>query len=143
MLSVGLIAIDSTILATAVPSVVEDLGGFSEFPWLFSVYLLAQAVTVPIYGKVADVIGRKPVMLLGIAVFLVGSLLCGVAWGMTSLIIFRAVQGLGAGAIIDRKSTRLNSSHSSISYAVFCLKKKKSNKDHAGTFESMIVERPS
>src|SRR4051812_37918884 len=99
MLSVGLIAIDSTILATAVPSVVGDLGGFTQFPWLFSVYLLAQAVSVPVYGKVADLVGRKPVMLVGIALFLAGSLLCGLAWSMTSLIVFRLVQGLGAGAV--------------------------------------------
>ncbi|MFT4264191.1 MAG: MDR family MFS transporter [Nocardioides sp.] len=99
MLSVGLVAIDSTILATAVPSVVDDLGGFAQFPWLFSVYLLAQAVTVPIYGKLADVVGRKPVMLVGIGLFVVGSLLCGLAWGMVPLIVFRAVQGLGAGAV--------------------------------------------
>ena len=99
MLSIGLVAIDSTILATAVPSVVEDLGGFSQFPWLFSIYLLAQAVTVPIYAKLADMVGRKPVMLVGIGVFVVGSLLCGLAWSMGSLIAFRAVQGVGAGAV--------------------------------------------
>lgn len=99
MLSMSLVAIDSTILATAVPAIVRDLGGFSQFPWLFSVYLLAQAVTVPIYAKVADTIGRKPVMLIGIGLFLGGSLLCGLAWGMTSLIVFRAIQGLGAGAV--------------------------------------------
>jgi EmrB/QacA subfamily drug resistance transporter len=99
MLATGLVAIDSTILATAVPSVVSDLGGFTQFPWLFSVYLLAQAVSVPVYAKLADLYGRKPLMLLGVALFLAGSLLCGVAWGMTALIAFRAVQGLGAGAI--------------------------------------------
>src|SRR5438045_613409 len=77
MLSVALIAIDATIIATAVPSIVSDLGGFSQFPWLFSLYLLAQAVTVPVYGKLADTVGRKPVMLFGIVVFLAGSLLCG------------------------------------------------------------------
>jgi EmrB/QacA subfamily drug resistance transporter len=99
MLSTGLVAIDATILATAVPAVVDDLGGFSQFPWLFSVYLLAQAVSVPIYGKLSDVLGRKPVMVLGIALFLAGSLLCGLAWGMLPLIVFRAVQGLGAGAV--------------------------------------------
>ena len=99
MLSVGLVAIDSTILATAVPSVVADLGGFTSFPWLFSIYLLAQAISVPIYGKLADLYGRKPLMLLGVGLFMLGSLLCGVAWGMTSLIVFRLVQGLGAGAI--------------------------------------------
>ncbi|MDR6875534.1 EmrB/QacA subfamily drug resistance transporter [Microbacterium barkeri] len=98
MLATGLIAIDATILATAVPSVVADLGQFDQFPWLFSVYLLAQAVSVPIYSKLSDTIGRKPIILIGIGLFLVGSLLCGVAWSMTSLILFRLVQGLGAGA---------------------------------------------
>jgi EmrB/QacA subfamily drug resistance transporter len=99
MLSIGLVAIDSTVIATAVPSVVASLGGFNQFPWLFSVYLLAQAVTVPIYGKLADLFGRKPMMLLGIGFFLAGSILCGLAWSMLALIIFRAVQGIGAGAV--------------------------------------------
>ena len=99
MLSVGLVAIDATILATAVPAVVDDLGGFTQFPWLFSVYLLAQAVSVPLYSKLADQYGRKPMMLIGVGIFLVGSLLCGLAWSMTSLIAFRAVQGIGAGAV--------------------------------------------
>ncbi len=99
MLSTGLVALDSTIIATAVPSVVKDLGGFSQFPWLFSIYLLTQAVTVPLYGKFADVVGRRPLMFLGIATFLVGSVLCGLAWSMPSLIVFRAVQGIGAGAV--------------------------------------------
>ena len=99
MLSIGLVAIDATILATAVPAVVDDLGGFTSFPWLFSIYLLAQAVSVPIYGKVADLYGRKPVMLLGIGLFVLGSLLCGLAWNMPALIVFRLVQGLGAGAV--------------------------------------------
>ncbi|MCU1686099.1 MAG: major facilitator transporter [Amycolatopsis sp.] len=99
MLSTGLVALDSTIIATAVPSIVRDLGGFSQFPWLFSIYLLTQAVTVPLYGKFADVLGRKPVMFFGIAVFLLGSVLCGAAWSMPVLIAARAVQGIGAGAV--------------------------------------------
>lgn len=99
MLATALIAVDATILATAVPSVVADLGGFAEFPWLFSVYLLAQAVSVPVYGKLADLFGRKPVILFGIALFLVASVLCGLAWGMGTLIAARAIQGIGAGAI--------------------------------------------
>jgi len=99
MVSSGLIAIDSTILATAVPSIVKDLGGFSQFPWLFSVYLLAQAVTVPVYAKLADTVGRKPLILLGVGLFMAGSVLCGFAWSMPALIAFRAVQGLGAGAV--------------------------------------------
>jgi EmrB/QacA subfamily drug resistance transporter len=99
MLSTGLVAIDSTILATAVPAVVDDLGGFTSFPWLFSIYLLAQAISVPIYGKLADLYGRKPLMLLGVGLFVIGSLLSGFAWSMPALILFRLVQGLGAGAI--------------------------------------------
>lgn len=105
MLSTGLIAIDSTILATAVPSIVQDLGGFSSFPWLFSVYLLAQAVSVPVYAKLTDTIGRKPLLLYGIGVFLLGSILCGFAPSMLLLIVFRAVQGLGAGAIMPTSIT--------------------------------------
>lgn len=99
MLSTALIALDSTIIATAVPSVVADLGGFSQFPWLFSAYLLAQAVTIPIYGKLADMVGRKPLMLFGIAVFVAASLFCGLAWSMPALIAGRVLQGIGAGAI--------------------------------------------
>ena len=98
MLTTGLIAVDATILATAVPSVVKELGEFEQFPWLFSVYLLAQAVSVPIYSKLADTIGRKPIILVGVGLFLLGSVLAGLAWNMTSLIVFRVVQGLGAGA---------------------------------------------
>jgi EmrB/QacA subfamily drug resistance transporter len=99
MLSTGLVAIDGTIIATAVPSIVKDVGNPEAFPWLFSVYLLVQAVTVPVYSKLADTIGRKPIILIGIGLFLVGSILCGFAWSMPSLIAFRVVQGLGAGAV--------------------------------------------
>ena len=99
MLSTGLVAIDATVVATAVPSIVHDIGGFASFPWLFSAYLLAQAVSVPVYAKLSDTIGRKPIMLIGIGLFLLGSILCGVAWSMPVLIAFRVVQGLGAGAV--------------------------------------------
>lgn len=100
MVATGLVAIDATIIATAVSAITDDIGGFTEFPWLFSVYLLTQSVTVPIYAKLADTIGRKPIVLFGIAVFLLGSILCGLAWSMPALIAFRAVQGIGAGAIL-------------------------------------------
>ena len=105
MLATSLVAMDSTIIATAVPSVVADLGGFSQFPWLFSIYLLTQAVTVPLYGKLADSIGRRPVMFLGIIVFVIGSLLCAAAWSMPALIVARAVQGIGAGAVLPMSIT--------------------------------------
>lgn len=99
MVTTGLVAIDATILATAVPTIVDDLGGFAQFPWLFSVYLLAQAVSVPLYAKLSDTFGRKPIIMVGIGLFLLGSILCGLAWSMPALIAFRAVQGLGAGAV--------------------------------------------
>ncbi|MCU1470182.1 MAG: putative integral rane transport protein [Glaciihabitans sp.] len=99
MLSSGIVAIDGTIIATAVPTVVHEIGGAAAFPWLFSVYLLVQAVSVPVYAKLADTIGRKPIMLIGIGLFLIGSVLCGFAWSMPALIAFRVVQGFGAGAV--------------------------------------------
>ncbi|MGW0731578.1 MFS transporter [Streptomyces sp. NPDC002851] len=99
MLAMALAALDSTIIATAIPQIVGDLGGFAVFSWLFSGYLLAVTVTLPVYGKLSDTFGRKPVLLTGIVVFLVGSLLCAGAWDMASLIAFRIVQGLGGGAI--------------------------------------------
>jgi EmrB/QacA subfamily drug resistance transporter len=105
MVSTGLAALDTTVLATAVPSIVKDLGDFSRFPWLFSIYLLAQAVSVPVYSKLSDVIGRKPILLFGIGLFLVASLLCGAAWSMPLLIAARALQGLGAGAILPMTIT--------------------------------------
>ena len=100
MLSTGLAALDTTVVATAIPSIVRDLGGFAIFQWLFSIYLLTQAVSVPIYGRLSDLFGRKPVLFFGIGMFLLGSVLCGAAWNMLSLILFRGVQGIGAGAII-------------------------------------------
>jgi len=112
MLASSLVALDSTIIATAVPSVVRSLGGFAEFPWFFSIYLLSQAVSVPIYAKVADMFGRKPVILVGIGLFLAGSVLCGSAWSMTALIAFRAIQGLGAGAVQPMSVTILGDIYS-------------------------------
>ncbi|MFM2353337.1 MAG: hypothetical protein RLZZ608_743, partial [Actinomycetota bacterium] len=99
MVTTGLVAIDATILATAVPTLVAELGSFELFPWLFSIYLLAQAVSTPLFAKFSDMVGRKPIILIGIGLFLVGSILCGLAWSMPALIAFRAVQGIGAGAI--------------------------------------------
>lgn len=99
MLAMALVAMDTTIVATAIPQVVGDLGGFSLVGWVFSVYLLAQTVTIPVYGKLADQFGRKPVLVVGIVVFLLGSALSAASWTMVSLIGFRALQGLGAGSI--------------------------------------------
>src|SRR4051812_2297863 len=92
-------AVESTIVATIIPTIVSDLGGFSLFTWVFTVYLLTQAVTIPVYGRLADLYGRKPVFFAGAALFLTGTMLCGAAWSMASLVCFRALQGCGAGAI--------------------------------------------
>jgi MFS family permease len=100
MVATAVVAIDATVISTAVPSIVGDIGGFNQFAWLFSVYLLAQSVTVPVYAKLADTIGRKRIVQFGLGVFLLGSILCAFAWDMPSLIAFRAVQGIGAGAIL-------------------------------------------
>ncbi|MET7640331.1 MFS transporter [Streptomyces sp. NPDC005438] len=99
MLCMALAALDTTIVATAVPQIIGDLGGLSTFSWLFSGYLLAVTVTLPVYGRFCDTFGRKPVLLGGVGLFLLGSLLCAGAWNMASLIAFRVVQGLGGGAI--------------------------------------------
>jgi EmrB/QacA subfamily drug resistance transporter len=92
-------AVESTIVATAMPTIVGDLGGFRLFSWVFAAYLLTMAVSVPVYGRLADIYGRKRVFFAGTTVFLVGTTLCGIASSMILLIVFRAVQGLGAGAI--------------------------------------------
>src|SRR5690625_1175735 len=100
MSTMMLAAMDTTIVSTAIPQIVEDLGGFRLFSWLFSIYLLAQTVTIPIYGKLSDQFGRKPVLVVGTVIFLAGSMACSLSWDMISLILFRGAQGVGAGAIM-------------------------------------------
>jgi EmrB/QacA subfamily drug resistance transporter len=99
VLSTFMVAIEATIVATAMPRIVGELGGFSYYSWVFSAFLLAQSTTTVIYGKLSDMFGRKPVLIVGILIFLAGSALAGFAWSMASLIVFRFLQGLGAGAI--------------------------------------------
>src|SRR5580698_1241619 len=105
MTAMALAAVDTTIVSTAIPQVVRDLGGFSLFSWVFSSYLLTQTVTIPICGKLADQWGRKPVLIVGTIVFLAGSTLCASSWNMVSLIGFRGLQGIGAGAIMATVNT--------------------------------------
>jgi EmrB/QacA subfamily drug resistance transporter len=100
MVTVFLAALDQTIVATALPRVVSDLGGLSSYSWVFTAYLLASTVSVPIWGKLGDIYGRRPLFLVAIPVFLLGSALCGLAQSMPQLAVFRAVQGLGAGGLI-------------------------------------------
>jgi MFS family permease len=99
MLATFMVAIETTVVATATPRIVGQFGGFGYYSWVFSAFLLAQSATTPIYGKLSDMFGRKPVLVCGILLFLGGSLMCGFAWSMPSLILFRVLQGLGAGAI--------------------------------------------
>jgi EmrB/QacA subfamily drug resistance transporter len=99
MLALFMAAVEVTIVATALPQIVAKLGGFSLYTWVFSGFLLTQSVTILVFGKLADLYGRRPVLIAGIVVFLVGSTLCGFAWSMPALIAFRLLQGLGAGSI--------------------------------------------
>src|SRR5436305_8097257 len=100
VLSVVFLSIlDQTIVGVAMPRIVADLQGFDLIAWVSTAYLLTSTVPIPIYGKLSDLFGRKPIMLFGIVVFLAGSALCGMAQTMNQLIAFRAFQGLGAAAL--------------------------------------------
>jgi EmrB/QacA subfamily drug resistance transporter len=100
MVTVILSALDQTIVATALPRMVGDLGGLSQYPWVFTSYLLAATVTIPLYGKLGDVFGRRRMLLTAISIFLLGSILCGLAQTMNQLVVCRAAQGLGAGGLV-------------------------------------------
>lgn len=95
-----LAALDATVVGTAMPTIVGQLGGLALYPWVFSAYLLTSTTTIPLYGRLADLYGRKRVLLVSMGLFLAGSMLCGLAQSMLQLVIFRALQGLGAGGII-------------------------------------------
>ena len=99
MLALFMAAVEVTIVATALPQIVAKLGGFSYYTWVFSGFLLTQVMTILLFGKLSDVYGRRPVLIGGIVVFLIGSILCGLSWSMPALIAFRLLQGLGAGSI--------------------------------------------
>jgi EmrB/QacA subfamily drug resistance transporter len=102
-----LVALDTSVVSTAMPTVIGQIGGIQLYGWVFSAYLLTGTVTVPIYGKLADLFGRKPVFLAATAMFMVGSMLCGQAQTMEQLIVFRLVQGLGAGGVLPITQTVL------------------------------------
>ena len=100
-----LAALDGTVVSTAMPTIIGDLHGIDDYAWVFSAYLLAEIATIPLWGKFADMYGRKKIFLAGMFIFLAGSVLCGQAHTMTELILFRAVQGLGAGCLLPVAQT--------------------------------------
>src|SRR5271155_5207824 len=105
LISTFMAAVEVTVISTAMPTIVAQLGGFSLFSWAFGAYLLTQAVVTPLYGRLADSYGRQRAYLPIAAVFLAGSLRCGCAWSMVSLILFRAVQGIGGGGLVPLATT--------------------------------------
>ena len=105
ILSLFLASMEGTVIATAMPSIVAQLGGLSIYSWVFAIYMLASTTTVPIYGKVSDIFGRKKVFTFSMILFLFGSVLCGFANSMETLIVFRAIQGLGAGGVLPMALT--------------------------------------
>jgi EmrB/QacA subfamily drug resistance transporter len=105
MLGTALAALDTTIIGTAMPTIAGALGGVELYSWTITAYLLTSTTTVPLYGRLSDIYGRKPIYLFGIVLFLVGSLACGLAPSMEALILFRAVQGIGAGALLPMSMT--------------------------------------
>jgi len=105
LLGMGLGALEATVVGTAMPTIVAALGGLAHYSWVFSAYLLTSTATVPIWGRLSDLYGRRRIYLLGVGFFLIGSMLCGAATDMTMLIVARGIQGLGTGAIIPLSMT--------------------------------------
>lgn len=107
ILSIFLAALEGTVVATAMPTVVAHLGGLSIYSWVFSIYMLTSTTTVPLYGKLADILGRKKVYIFSMLLFLAGSVLCSFSETMLQLIIYRAIQGLGAGGVLPLAITAI------------------------------------
>ncbi len=99
ILVILLFAVDATIISTAMPTIAANLGGLELYSWVFSIYMLTSALTTPLFGKLSDLYSQRRLMLVGIAIFVFGSTLCGLAQSMEALVLFRAIQGLGGGAI--------------------------------------------
>jgi len=104
-LAIFMVSVEATIVATAIPTIVGDLGGLRLFSWVFGIYFLTQAVTIPIYGRLADLYGRKRLIVVAVTLFLIGSILSGFAHNMIELIVYRGLQGLGAGGVQPLAST--------------------------------------
>ncbi len=120
-------ALEATVVGTAMPTVISSLGGLNHYSWVFSAYLVTSTVTVPVWGKLSDLYGRRLLYQLGIAVFLIGTLLSGLSTSMTQLITFRAIQGLGAGALVPLGMTIIGD--------IFTLEERAKMQRRLGTFE--------
>lgn len=105
LLSTFLAAIEVTVVSTAMPQIVSDLGGLKLISWVYSAYLLTTAISTPLFGKLADLFGRKKIFIFGSILFVGGSMLCGLSSNMTQMILFRAIQGIGAGAVMPATFT--------------------------------------
>src|ERR1700761_2892569 len=105
MLALPLASLDQNIVSTALPRIVSDLGGLSHLSWVVTAFMVTSTISTPLYGKLSDMYGRKPLFFTAIIIFLIGSILCGVAQTMFQLILFRALQGLGAGGLITLAQT--------------------------------------
>ena len=100
LLAMFLGSLDQTIVGTAMPRIITDLGGFTQYTWVTTAYIIASTITVPITGKLTDMYGRKWFYVAGLSIFVIGSLLCGLSQSMTQIIVFRGLQGMGAGVMM-------------------------------------------
>src|SRR5579864_4526587 len=107
LLALLLAALDQTVVSTALPRIAADLHGFDDLSWIVTAYLLTSTATVPLYGKLSDLYGRRRLFIVAISIFLVGSCLCAVATSMTELTVFRGLQGLGAGGLFPLTMTAI------------------------------------
>ena len=107
MLALTLASLDQNIVSTALPRIVSDLGGLMHLSWVVTAFMVASTATTPLYGKLSDIYGRKRLFYVAIGIFLVGSVLCGLSRTMMQLIVFRAVQGLGAGGLMTLAQTTI------------------------------------
>lgn len=107
LLILALAALDQNIVSTALPRIVGDLGGLSHLSWVVTAFILTSTATTPLYGKLSDMYGRRRLLFLGVAIFLIGSVLCGLSRSLTELIVFRAVQGMGAGGLLPLVQTTI------------------------------------
>src|SRR5438128_9043226 len=128
--AIFMLLLDITVVNVALPDIQRSLhSSFGDLQWVVNAYALTLAAFLLTAGALADLFGRRRVFVIGLAIFTASSAACGLAGSPLALNLARAVQGTGGAMMLDRKSTRLNSSHGSISYAVFCLKKKKKKKN--------------